>query len=474
MFQRRHPGTSSIGIEGTMRQLTVLALLCLAGTVVGQSSWFSPTLAVNPPPRDTHELATEPISGLVYLFGGVRYPNAGQLNDTWTWDGQAWTQLASSVTPDARESFILVANGSGGVVLFGGYSFTAGLLNDTWTYAQGQWQTENPPTRPSPRRYHAGACTGHSVLMFGGSNVGTSAYYGDTWEWVGGNWVQRSPATVPFGRHSHELAFDSARSRVVMFGGYAGSNLNDTWEWDGADWTRMFPAVSPPPRNNNYMAYHDGIHRVVVYGGAGSPIPLADCWTWDGTTWSQVVFTGQTPGPRVAAMAYSPASSGLVLFGVPSAGYQGNTWITSPPIPSTFSTFGSGCAGSNGTPTLSATSLPVLGQAFAMQIMNLPTIATVVIPVVGFSTTLNNSVRGTFPLPFDLGVFGMPGCWQLVSDDFPFFMLALAGQLNWSINIPPNAGLVGVTFNVQAAVFDSTANPFGLTVTNGGTAQIGS
>ena len=115
----------------------------------------------------------------------------------------------------------------------------------------------------------------------------------------------------------------------------------------------------------------------------------------------------------------------------------------------------------------------MLGQSLNLQITNLPTVATVVIPVVGFSTTLNNSVRGTFPLPFDLGVFGMPGCSQLVSDDFPFFMLELGGTLNWSINIPPNAGLVGVTFNVQAAVFDSTANPFGMTVTNGGTAQIG-
>src|SRR5262249_3226065 len=79
--------------EGSMHPRIALALVCLAGSVVGQASWFSPTLAVNPPPRDTHELATEPISGLVYLFGGVRDHNAGQLNDTWTWDGQAWTQL---------------------------------------------------------------------------------------------------------------------------------------------------------------------------------------------------------------------------------------------------------------------------------------------------------------------------------------------------------------------------------------------
>jgi hypothetical protein len=456
-----------------MHPRIALALVCLAGTVVGQSSWFSPTLAVNPPPRDTHEMATEPISGLVYLFGGVRDHNAGQLNDTWTWDGQAWTQLTSSVTPDARESFILVADGSGGVVLFGGYSFTSGLLNDTWTYAQGQWQTENPLSRPSPRRYHAGACTGHSVLMFGGSNVGTSAYYNDTWEWTSGNWVQRSPATVPFGRHSHELAFDSARSRVVMFGGNAGSNLSDTWEWNGNDWTRLFPATSPPARNNNYMAYHDGIHRTVVYGGVSSAGTLADCWTWDGATWSQVVFVGPTPGPRVAPMAYSPASSGLVLFGVPSPGYQSNTWISLPPVPATFATFGSGCAGSGGTPSLSQSTLPVAGQTFTMSLTNLPSVA-VVVGLLGLSNSLNSGALGSFPLPRDYTPLGMPGCTQYVSDDATVFLLGLAGQTNWSIPIPAAAGLVGFTFHVQAAVFDQAANAFGVAVTNAGMAQVGS
>ena len=35
------------------------------------------------------------------------------------------------------------------------------------------------------------------------------------------------------------MAFDAARSVVVLFGGDSDSELlGDTWEWDGSQWTR--------------------------------------------------------------------------------------------------------------------------------------------------------------------------------------------------------------------------------------------
>ena len=34
------------------------------------------------------------------------------------------------------------------------------------------------------------------------------------------------------------MAYDAARGKVVLFGGYDGqTNLADTWEWDGQAWT---------------------------------------------------------------------------------------------------------------------------------------------------------------------------------------------------------------------------------------------
>src|SRR4026209_1489077 len=42
------------------------------------------------------------------------------------------------------------------------------------------------------------------------------------------------PAAYPVG-----AAYDSARARLVVFGGYVGGRyVGDTWEWDGAAWTK--------------------------------------------------------------------------------------------------------------------------------------------------------------------------------------------------------------------------------------------
>ena len=40
---------------------------------------------------------------------------------------------------------------------------------------------------------------------------------------------------------SFAMAYDSARERIVLFGGRTdrSGDLNDTWEWDGRTWTRV-------------------------------------------------------------------------------------------------------------------------------------------------------------------------------------------------------------------------------------------
>jgi len=44
-------------------------------------------------------------------------------------------------------------------------------------------------------------------------------------------WVQRNPATSPSARNGCALAFDAARGRAVLFGGYDSTtpDLGDTW-----------------------------------------------------------------------------------------------------------------------------------------------------------------------------------------------------------------------------------------------------
>src|SRR5436309_15253355 len=54
--------------------------------------------------------------------------------------------------------------------------------------------------------------------------------------------------SAPLGRQAHAMAHDSARGRVVLFGGKDGSGsvLGDTWEWVGTAWVQRKPATGPP------------------------------------------------------------------------------------------------------------------------------------------------------------------------------------------------------------------------------------
>ena len=53
-------------------------------------------------------------------------------------------------------------------------------------------------------------------MLFGGYG---GSYRGDTWEWDGTVWVDKTPATSPSARDAHAMAYDSARGRIVLFGG---------------------------------------------------------------------------------------------------------------------------------------------------------------------------------------------------------------------------------------------------------------
>ena len=78
------------------------------------------------------------------------------------------------------------------------------------------------------------AATKRRVVLFSGGNF-RAAIPADTWEWNGTVWTQRS-ITGPPQRYEHSMAYDSARDRIVLFGGANGWFLGDTWEWDSSIW----------------------------------------------------------------------------------------------------------------------------------------------------------------------------------------------------------------------------------------------
>jgi hypothetical protein len=165
------------------------------------------------------------------------------------------------------------------------------------------------PTSIPARQSHAMAwdAARQRVVLFGG--FGGLARLSDTWEWDGATWTQRTPVASPPGRNWHAMAYDAARQRVVVFGGGNRMSLpsDDTWEWDGATWTQRTPAASPPARDGHALVYDSARQRVVLFGGRNH----SDTWEWDGTTWTQRRLAVSAQRPHHGLRPRPPARRSL-------------------------------------------------------------------------------------------------------------------------------------------------------------------
>ncbi|MBI1853450.1 MAG: IPT/TIG domain-containing protein [Planctomycetes bacterium] len=144
-------------------------------------------------------------------------------------------------------------------------------------------------------------------------------------------WRQQHPTVSPAPRWGASIAFDSARSRLVMFGAYEEALAGETWEWDGTTWIQAHPITSPPPRYLAGMAYDSARGRIVLFAGSGRPgIFLNDTWEWDGVNWVQN-YTPTSPlgdGRYVHVLAYDSVRQRTVLFGGEESRCHGcfDTW----------------------------------------------------------------------------------------------------------------------------------------------------
>src|SRR5258708_2880459 len=190
---------------------------------------------------------------------------------------------------------------------------------------------------PSPRQDHAMAYDSarQRTVLFGGVVGGGGGQpVGDTWEWNGEFWTQVEDIG-PAPRGSHAMAYDVARAQVILFGGnlspnpFAGpSDPNgDTWAWDGQAWTQVADTGPSARRSASRMAYDSARDRVVLFGGDGNSnvgFPQ-DTWEWDGAGWTQTATDGP-PGRRTPAKAPDNVRDRLGLFGGKGPDFSDDTW----------------------------------------------------------------------------------------------------------------------------------------------------
>lgn len=222
------------------------------------------------------------------LFGG--WDGGSNRNDTWEYNGTDWTLRTPLLSPPARQGAAMAYDSARGVaVLFGG-SLAGNYANfdDTWEWNGTYWTERNPPMHPSVR-YDMPMVFDASrgvVMLFGGGHGPTQ--YNDTWEYNGvtNTWTQRTTSLQPTARFRHGLAYDSARQRTVLFGGYsdAAPYLADTWEWNGTNWTPTAPPHHPSARQVSFaMSFDSHRSKVILFGGNDANGLLGDTWEYGGT-----------------------------------------------------------------------------------------------------------------------------------------------------------------------------------------------
>jgi hypothetical protein len=149
--------------------------------------------------------------------------------------------------------------------------------------------------------------------------------------------------------------------------------------------------------------------------------------------------------------------------------YYADLWQLGPAAPAAFVPYGSGCAGSAGTPAFSAAGqLPWLGDTFAVTVQPLPAVQPVVL-FAGASDTMWNSL----PLPLDLTPAGMPGCSLWASADVALPLLNTGGAAVWTLGIPNDPLLLGQSLYGQAFVLDPRANQLGAVAGDAGRVTAG-
>ncbi len=320
-------------------------LLATSPSAAQQSMWARRS-TTGPSPRAGHAMAYDSARGVTVLFGGASGPSTSDtlFNDTWEWDGTAWTLRTPSNSPRPRVGGAMAYDAARHVcVLYGGYD-PNGFDDQTCEWNGTNWVFPSVTgIPPNPSQF------GHRMAMAYDSTRGVTVLFGSTdfsgaglvatYTWNGTGWTKLiTPG--PCERAGHDMAYDSARGAAILFGGTnnlgcsSDNMLGDTWAWNGTAWMQKI-ATGPSSRTTHALAFDAGRSLMVLFGGinfATVPYPLyGDTWAWNGTAWNREATTG--PSPRHGhAMAYDSARGVTVLFGGTdlSNDPSGDTWEYGP------------------------------------------------------------------------------------------------------------------------------------------------
>lgn len=422
--------------------------LALAGGLCAQWAQITPT--TSPSPRRAGAMAFDPTGNRLIAYGGVIASPAQILGETWAYNG-TWSQVNTSA-PGRWGHRMVTDTANSRIVCFGGRSPTLGALsNDTTVFSGTTWSALPTANAPSPRFLHGMAYDSarDRVVLFGGRT--TNGASDQTWEFDGTDWTRITTANSPPPREEMGMVYDSSQNRVVLFGGCdedTGTVYGDTWIYDGTDWLDQSPPSSPSPRYRGAMVFDTERNRPVYFGGFDGVVTHNSTFEFLGGDWIEITTTSAPTNVTENFHAFDRQREKLVVFGGFSNVFSSATWEYTGDSGGIFTLFGSSCPIGGVEPVLSGTS-PTLGQTLSLTIDDISGSFGAVV-VLGTS----NQTYSGLPLPLDLGVLGLPGCALLVSVDFVEIATAVSDQISYAINVPTQTALLYQSIYVQGLMLD--------------------
>jgi len=154
-----------------------------------------------------------------------------------------------------------------------------------------------------------------------------------------GTWTIVLPdgaAGSPSPRNFDTGVYDSANSRLIVFGGCAFSGQyctavqNDVWVLSNANgvngtptWTQLAPTGTLPSARWGHAAAYDPINnRMIIYGGDNLNVTFGDTWVLSNANgiggtpnWTKLIPTGVPDGQDDPTVVYDPSHNVMILFG---------------------------------------------------------------------------------------------------------------------------------------------------------------
>ena len=303
--------------------------------------------SVMPPPTARYWQSTiyDPLNERVIVFGGY---DGQYRNDTWALglSGPAsWRRLSTrSDPPPVRAEHVAVYDPTRHrMVIFGGWN--GARLADAWALSLSDpptWERIDPINgEPLGRSGHAAIYdpVEDRMIVYGGDADDEDRGKTSALEFSGApRWIELEPAGTPVpGRRGHAAVYDPIRQRMLIFGGWPGTDevwvltLGDSLTWDLVD-----PGSTRPSPRSSPGAFFDAERdRMVVFGGSfgdGGLAPPNDVWALSFQPmpdWDRLDVSGQTIGRYRHGIVYQPNRDRMVVVaGIDADGFLSSSTVS--------------------------------------------------------------------------------------------------------------------------------------------------